>query len=241
MIARADEHLFFGQVRLYESVTPTAVEAAAYNELLNRGASFAALGRLVESFVVTPEKLVGLGQKADAIPLQWWVGLHVEDADVWRALTSGDVELWVSFEKEAVQMSTTKKQGVKSVRTAVREAFDALIEAAIAKDATLTRAEAVEQVAMSDIGSFVYRAHARSTALGLPDDALQDEVPLSVTKIEPEVTVKISRRIRELMAGPRGLSRQDAEAQVFRDDPDLYDEYRRLSTAGISRSTVTAA
>src|SRR3990167_3665318 len=36
-------------------------------------------GRLVESFVSTPEKLVKMGLAPDALPSAWWTGFKIDD------------------------------------------------------------------------------------------------------------------------------------------------------------------
>ena len=44
---------------------------------------------LVESFVVTPEKLQSLGLPGDALPLGWWVGFQVNDDEQWALVKDG--------------------------------------------------------------------------------------------------------------------------------------------------------
>ena len=44
---------------------------------------------LIESFVVTPEKLEGMGLAGDALPLGWWVGFHVNNDRQWNLVKSG--------------------------------------------------------------------------------------------------------------------------------------------------------
>jgi hypothetical protein len=44
---------------------------------------------LVESFVVTPEKLEALGLAPDAMPLGWWVGFKVNDDEQWQLVKDG--------------------------------------------------------------------------------------------------------------------------------------------------------
>jgi len=44
---------------------------------------------LVESFVVTPEKLERMGLPEDALPLGWWVGFKVNDDEQWELVKSG--------------------------------------------------------------------------------------------------------------------------------------------------------
>lgn len=46
-------------------------------------------GRLVESFVVTPEKLEKMALPPDALPLGWWVGFQIEDDTAWELVKSG--------------------------------------------------------------------------------------------------------------------------------------------------------
>jgi hypothetical protein len=48
---------------------------------------------LIESFVVTPEKIEKMGLTSDT-PVGWWVGFKVNDDDVWKSVKSGD---WKGF------------------------------------------------------------------------------------------------------------------------------------------------
>lgn len=59
-------------------------------------------GQLVESFMVTPEKLVMMGLQRDALPVGWWVGFHVEDEGVWEKVKKGEYEM-LSIEGLAVE------------------------------------------------------------------------------------------------------------------------------------------
>lgn len=59
-------------------------------------------GQLVESFMVTPEKLEMMGLQRDALPTGWWVGFHVEDADVWEKVKKGEYTMF-SIEGLAVE------------------------------------------------------------------------------------------------------------------------------------------
>lgn len=45
---------------------------------------------LIESFVVTPEKLEALGLDSDAVPHGWWVGFKVNDDSQWEAVKKGE-------------------------------------------------------------------------------------------------------------------------------------------------------
>jgi hypothetical protein len=45
---------------------------------------------LIESFVVTPEKLEKMGLASNALPLGWWVGMHINDDKQWAMVKSGE-------------------------------------------------------------------------------------------------------------------------------------------------------
>jgi hypothetical protein len=47
------------------------------------------VAQLVESFVVTPEKLEKMGLPTDALPIGWWTGYRVNDDDVWGLVKDG--------------------------------------------------------------------------------------------------------------------------------------------------------
>ncbi len=105
-IAKADEHLIFGwaSVAADEDGIPVVdsegdvipiseLEQAAYRFVEFSGAggemhSKIGVAQLVESFVVTPEKMEAL-ELQGSIPLGWWVGFRVTDDDVWAKIKSG--------------------------------------------------------------------------------------------------------------------------------------------------------
>lgn len=45
---------------------------------------------MIESFVVTPEKLEKLGLESDAVPHGWWVGFKINDDDQWQAVKKNE-------------------------------------------------------------------------------------------------------------------------------------------------------
>ncbi len=78
-------------------------ERSAYSYVLNSrkgGDMHARLGKadagprhtadLVESFVVTPEKLAAMDLAPDALPHGWWVGFQVNDPQQWALVKSGE-------------------------------------------------------------------------------------------------------------------------------------------------------
>ena len=73
----------------------TALERAAYRHVEEARATGVehrgdAVGAMVESLMVTPEKLQALGLSADAMPLGWWVGYRV-DEPTWQRVKSGEL------------------------------------------------------------------------------------------------------------------------------------------------------
>jgi Putative phage serine protease XkdF len=44
---------------------------------------------MVESFVVTPEKLEKMGLESNALPHGWWVGYQINDEDLWQEVKDG--------------------------------------------------------------------------------------------------------------------------------------------------------
>lgn len=80
-------------------ISPETLEKAAYDYVLRSrdgGVMHEKMGvaTLVESFVVTPEKLKALGLAEDALPQGWWVGYRVDDADVWKRVKSGELSMF---------------------------------------------------------------------------------------------------------------------------------------------------
>lgn len=53
-----------------------------------------AVAHLVESVVVTPEKLEKMGIEAEAAPVGWWVGLKIDDAGIWKRVKSGELTMF---------------------------------------------------------------------------------------------------------------------------------------------------
>lgn len=65
-----------------------------------------ALGSLVESLVVTPEKLIALGLEEDALPCGWWVGFHIPDDAIFAKIVSGEYQMF-SIQGRAVMEEVT--------------------------------------------------------------------------------------------------------------------------------------
>lgn len=108
-----DEHLVFGWAQVAKLGDGTVVvdrdedqitklehlERAAYDFVLHSrdGGEMhvrKGVGTLVESFMVTPEKLRKMGLAGDSLPLGWWVGYKVHDPEVWKAVKSGKYKMF---------------------------------------------------------------------------------------------------------------------------------------------------
>ena len=75
------------------------LEKAAYDFVLdfreaNAMHSGPVTGRLVESFVSTPEKLEKMGIPAGVLPTGWWSGYKIEDDDAWAGVKSGRYKMF---------------------------------------------------------------------------------------------------------------------------------------------------
>ena len=63
-----------------------------------------AVGRLVESLAVTPDKLEAMGLQKDALPTGWWVGFYIEDDEVFEKVKNG------TYSAFSIQGSATREQ-----------------------------------------------------------------------------------------------------------------------------------
>ena len=118
-----DQHLVFGwaNVSLWadgtqvidahgDSIDPDELEDAAYlftmefreTGVMHKGE---AIGRLVESFMVTPDKLEKMGILTESMPVGWWVGFYIEDEEAWKSVKEGkysmfSIQGWAIREEE---------------------------------------------------------------------------------------------------------------------------------------------
>jgi len=59
-------------------------------------------GVLVESFVVTPDKLEKMGVAPDALPVGWWTGFFVPDTALFQKILDGEYTMF-SIEGSAIR------------------------------------------------------------------------------------------------------------------------------------------
>ena len=74
------------------------------------------VARVVESFVVTPDKLEALGlvAKSDVIPAGWWIGFKVDDDSVWGKIKDGSYtgfSVHGKGQREIVDMTNNVEKG----------------------------------------------------------------------------------------------------------------------------------
>lgn len=80
-------------------IDPQELETAAYAFNLefreaNVEHTGPVVGHLVESLVVTKEKLQALGLPEDALPQGWWVGFHIPDDAAWASVVKGEYSMF---------------------------------------------------------------------------------------------------------------------------------------------------
>lgn len=113
-IAKVDEfrHLVFGWASVSitkhgdtvidhqeDIIEPDELETAAYAfnlQFRKTGEMHVgeAKGDLVESFVVTPDKLEKMGLPQDALPVGWWVGFYIPDEEVFQKVRDGTYKMF---------------------------------------------------------------------------------------------------------------------------------------------------
>lgn len=90
-----------------DMIDPRDLEDAAYAFVLDFGEANVnhagpVVGRVVESFVSTPDKLKALGLAEDALPVGWWAGWFIEDDVAWQGVKDGTYKSF-SIEGTAIQ------------------------------------------------------------------------------------------------------------------------------------------
>lgn len=81
-------------------ISPEEIEKAAYQYVLNSrkaghqhrrdGDQPFHAGDMIESFVMTPEKIEKMGMP-ESTPVGWWVGYKIHDEDAWQKVKKGEV------------------------------------------------------------------------------------------------------------------------------------------------------
>lgn len=82
-----------------EMVDPEDLELAAYvfnltfreTGVMHEGE---AVGYLVESFIVTPEKLQVMGLESNALPQGWWLGFYIPNDEIFAKVKQGEYSMF---------------------------------------------------------------------------------------------------------------------------------------------------
>lgn len=82
-----------------EMIDPEDLEDAAYifnlefreSGVMHKGQ---AVGRLIESLVVTKDKLEKLELPLDSLPTGWWVGMYIDDDEVFKKIKDGTFSMF---------------------------------------------------------------------------------------------------------------------------------------------------
>lgn len=96
-----------------DMIDPEVLEDAAYQfvELYREGGEMHERGGaavLVESMVFTQEKMKALGIPEGTLPVGWWIGFKVTDADVWEKVKDGTYSMF-SIEGEGERVEVEEK------------------------------------------------------------------------------------------------------------------------------------
>ena len=81
-----------------DAIEPAELEKAAYDHVLNFGDTGVShegetVGKMVESFMLTPEKAEAMGLP-ETQAAGWWVGYKLADAEVFAKVKDGTYSMW---------------------------------------------------------------------------------------------------------------------------------------------------
>jgi hypothetical protein len=165
---------------------------------------------MIESFVVTPEKLSKMGLPADALPHGWWVGFHVNDDAQWAMVKSGE-RTGFSIHGSGTRTPVSKASPLDGAPRRMRQ-VRALTERAKFKPGDLSGELTHEQ---------------RLSALGLH----RDLTPYS----SADFPSHSSRRLRPRGYGPDDLEKMGPEVKNW----DTYHALRRKGHSKESAARIT--
>ena len=121
-----DKHLAFGWANVAiradgeeiedwqeDIIEPEELESAAYKfaELYREGGEMHERGGvayLIESVVFTEEKMAAMGIPEGTLPVGWWIGFQVTDADVWEKVKDGTYSMF-SIEGKAERVEVNNE------------------------------------------------------------------------------------------------------------------------------------
>lgn len=94
-------------------IEPDELESAAYKfvDLYREGGEMHERGGvayLIESVVFTEEKMAAMGIPEGTLPVGWWIGFQLTDADVWQKVKDGTYSMF-SIEGEAERVKVNNE------------------------------------------------------------------------------------------------------------------------------------
>ena len=98
----------------HDIIEPEELEQAAYKfvNLYREGGEMHERGGvayLIESVVFTEEKMMAMGIPEGVLPVGWWIGFQVTDADVWEKVKNGTYSMF-SIEGEAQRIEAKDEE-----------------------------------------------------------------------------------------------------------------------------------
>lgn len=98
----------------HDIIEPEELEQAAYKfvDLYREGGEMHERGGvayLIESVVFTEEKMMAMGIPEGVLPVGWWIGFQVTDADVWEKVKNGTYSMF-SIEGEAQRIEVKDEE-----------------------------------------------------------------------------------------------------------------------------------
>lgn len=98
----------------HDIIEPEELEQAAYKfvNLYREGGEMHERGGvayLIESVVFTEEKMMAMGIPEGVLPVGWWIGFQVTDADVWEKVKNGTYSMF-SIEGEAQRIEVKDEE-----------------------------------------------------------------------------------------------------------------------------------
>lgn len=159
-------------------IEPEVLEKAAYDFVLDfrdtgemhRGES---KGRLIESFVVTPEKLEKMGLPADALPTGWWLGFKLDDKGTIAKVQDGTYRAF-SFQGRAQRIPIDKRDFSTTERDKLAEKHEAMPDGSYPIKTTGDLKNAIQSIGRANNREAVM-AHIKRRARALGATAMLPE------------------------------------------------------------------
>lgn len=101
-------------------INPEDLEVTAYDYVLNYGDTgeqhnpqLRKKGKLIESVMLTKEKMQSMGIPEGILPYGWWVGFQITDNSAWEKIKEGEYNMF-SIEGQGQRIPTNKAVASKA-------------------------------------------------------------------------------------------------------------------------------